>query len=130
MKRRIIFASCLVGLFILGFVAVRALGFVPGRVDKRVEALQTLVGQNVRLGDPPDRVISFLVSEHLEHSMLETPEIMRINGHDYDNQNVIGAIKRHTAGSLIWREDIEIVFVLNEKHQLAKFDVIPVYTSF
>ena len=130
MKRRIIFVGCLMGVLIVGFAAVRTLGFFPGEVEKRVEALQTLIGQNVRRGDPPERVISFLVGEHLEHSTLEKSEFMHINGHDYRNQIVIGAIKRQTAGSLLWREDIEIVFVFNEKHQLTKFDVIPVYTSF
>jgi hypothetical protein len=55
---------------------------------------------------------------------------MLISGHDYAKQNVIAAIKRHVAGSLVWDEAIQIVFVFNEKHELTKLDLIPVYTSF
>jgi hypothetical protein len=55
---------------------------------------------------------------------------LKRSGHDYAKQNVIAAIKRHVARSLMWDEALQIVFVFNEKHELTKFDVMPVYTSF
>jgi len=130
MRKRVILAVCLACVFAFGFAYIWTFGFFPGKDLKRIRALQTLVAQSVKVGDPPDRVICFLDAQHLEHSTLMKPEAMRISGHDYGNQTVIAAIKRHVAGSLMWDEAVEFIFVFNEKHELTKFDVMPVYTSF
>jgi len=125
--------ACVFGLGIAYLVVyVSTFGFFPrgNKPLKRVEAIQRNIAQNVRIGDSPDRVIQFLGAQNLEHSTLIKPEFMRRGGRDYGNQNVVTAIKRHTAPSYLWVEDIEIVFVFDEKHGLTKFDVFPIYTSF
>jgi uncharacterized protein YheU (UPF0270 family) len=130
MRKRVILAVCLVCVSAYGFAYIRTFGFFPGKDLKRIQALQLVVAQNVKPGDPPERVIRFLDAQQLEHSTLEKNDFMRISGHDYGNQNVITALKRHVASSLLWDEAVEFVFVFNEKHELAKFDVMPVFTSF
>ena len=129
MRRKAILAVTL-GVLVFGFVYVWTFGFFPGKDRKRTQVLRTLVAQNVRVGDSPDLVIRFLDAQGLDHSTLMKPEYMLISGHDYAKQNVIAAIKRHVARSLMWDEALQIVFVFNEKHELTKFDVMPVYTSF
>jgi hypothetical protein len=129
MRKSVILAVFLVSAFAFGFYYLRTFGFFPGKDLKRIQALQTLVAQSVNVGDPPNRVIRFLDDHHLEHSTLMEHESMRISGHDYDNQNVITALKRDVASSLLWDEAVEFVFVFNEKHELTKFDVMPVYTA-
>ena len=130
MRKRTIVVACLVCAFAFGVAYTWTFGFFPGKDLKRIRAFQTLVAQNVKVGDPPDRVIRFLDAQHLEHSALMKPEFMRISGHEYGNQNVIAAIQRHVARSLLWDEAVQFVFVFNESHELTKFDVMPVYTSF
>jgi hypothetical protein len=125
--------ACIFGLGIVYLVVyVSTFGFFPrgNKPLKRVEMIQRTIAQNLKMGDSPDRVIQFLGAQNLEQSTLIKPEFMRMGGRNYGNQNVVAAIKRHTAGSYLWVEDIEIVFVFDEKHELAKFDVFPIYTSF
>ena len=133
MRRVGILAIALTCLLGLGFAIVGVFGAFSRRgskPQKRVEAFQRLVSQNIKIGDTPQRVIEFLDAQHLEHAQLMKPDFMYISGHDYANQNVIEAIKRHTALGMFWDEAIQLVFVFNEKRELTRIDVLPVYTSF
>lgn len=91
---------------------------------RRVGALQNLVRQNVKVGDSPDKVIRFLDAQHLERSELMKPEVMNVNRHDYGNQNVIVAIKRHTGSPFSWDESISLVFAFNDQRELVRFELI------
>ncbi len=118
--------ACISGLgFTYAIAYLSTCGFLPrgNKPPNRVEALQRLVVQNVKLGDSPDRVIQFLDGQHLEHSMLIKAEF------EFMHIGVIGAIKHHTAGSFLWNENIELVFAFNDEHELTRFDLIPTYTS-
>ena len=95
----------------------------------QVEDLRRLTEQNLAIGASPEKVLHFLDAYHLEHSELMRPEAMRLGDHDYANRNIIAAIKRRTKIGLISREDIQLVFIFDEGHRLAKIDLVPVYTS-
>lgn len=55
---------------------------------------------------------------------------MSMHGHDYANRSLIVAVKRYSARALLWKEMIYLVFVFDENHKLARYDVFPVYESF
>ena len=125
MRKRIIVAISVACVFGAG------LAFI-GRWNnptRRVAALQKLVNQNVKVGDSPDQVIRFLDGQHLERSELMKPEVMNVNRHDYGNQYVVVAIKRHSGSPFSWDESISFVFVFNEQRELVKFEVFPQYTG-
>jgi len=67
------------------------------------------------------RVIRSLNSQHPEYSYFVKTD-MHISGPSYRNQSLTAAIKRHTAGSLLWDEGIQLVLVSNEKHELTRSD--------
>ena len=70
---------------------------------------------------------SFLDAQHLDPSTL----IMSYGrGRDYSNQNVVVAVKRNTRLSLLQDEAIYLVFVFNDKGELVRWDVFPIYTGF
>lgn len=54
---------------------------------------------------------------------------MTLSGRHYGDEEVVLAIRRHGAGSLLWDEAIQYVFVFSEKHKLTRVDVFSVYTS-
>ena len=119
MKKRailVIFLSCLLALAFLAFFGIRG---------TRIEALQSLVSQNLKNGASSGQVMSFLEVQHLEHTRLSKPEFTQLGG----NQSVIEAIKRNTWIGLLQKESIHLVFVFNESHELVRFDLYPVYTG-
>jgi hypothetical protein len=109
-------------------------GCVSRGATAGVDALRTVVAQNIHLGDSPNQVIQFLDDQHLEHSKLfrsTKPETaVSINGHKYDGQLIIVAIKRNTAETTSGSESIQIVFVFSDETKLIRYDLIPMYTSF
>ena len=112
----VIFLSCLLALAFLAFFGIRR---------TRIEALQSLVSQNLKNGASSGEVMSFLDVQHLEHTRLSKPEFTQLGG----NQSVIAAIKRNTWIGLPQKESIHLVFVFNESHELVRFDLYPVYTG-
>jgi len=112
----VIFLSCLLALAFLAFFGIRRTG---------IEALQSLVSQNLKNDASSGQVMSFLDVQHIEHTRLSKPEFTQLGG----NQNVIEAIKRNTWIGLPQKESIHIVFVFNESHELVRFDLYPVYTG-
>ena len=119
MQKKVIFTVCALSLLMLAYFAIY------GIRTTRVGTMQELVVQNLKIGTSSEQVIHFLDSQHLEHSEPMKPEFMRLGGHNYGNENVVAAIKRHTARALLWGEAIQIIFVFNEKHELTRFDVFP-----
>jgi hypothetical protein len=95
----------------------------------RLGTVQSLVSQNLKKGESPRQVISFLDEQHLEHSNLIKHESMILGGHDYRNENLIVAIKRKTWVSMLQSESIQLVFVFDDDDQLVRFDVFPRYTG-
>jgi len=112
----VIFLSCLLALAFVAFFGIRRTG---------IEALQSLVSQNLKNDASSGQVMSFLDVQHIEHTRLSKPEFTQLGG----NQNVIEAIKRNTWIGLPQKESIHIVFVFNESHELVRFDLYPVYTG-
>jgi hypothetical protein len=117
-------------------VAFSACAFLSGcssGATARLDALRALVAQNVHEGDSPAHVIQFLDHERFELSSLfrstRPDTAISINGHHYDNQLVIEAIKRNTNATIIRSESIQMVFVFNDGNKLIRYDLIPVYTS-
>ncbi len=130
MKKRAILVVSLLCMLVLAYVAIFGMRRTrAGNVQNRVEILQNLVSQNLRMGASSEQVTSFLDVQHLEHSKLTKSEFMRFNSHNYANENVIVAIKRNTWVEMWQKESIQLVFVFNEKGELVRFDVFPVYTG-
>jgi hypothetical protein len=122
MKKKLILASCLLGLLVAGYFANY------GIRTTRPETLKRLVAQNVKIGASPDDVIRFLDEQHLEHSPLRRTSGSS-EGKTYGDVPMIGAIKRRTWRSLLMFESIQIVFIFDENNHLVKFDLRPVYTG-
>jgi hypothetical protein len=58
------------------------------------------------------------------------PEVMSYGrGHNFSNQNVVVAVKRNTWLSLLQSEAIYLVFVFNDRDELVRWDVFPIYTG-
>jgi hypothetical protein len=90
-----------------------------------LQTIQSLVQQHVKIGMSPDEVIQFLDSQKLEHSALWRPDPWISGPHNYSNLLVIHAIKRRTMESFLSYENIELMFVFNDKHELERFDIFP-----
>ena len=123
MKKPAVVAICL--LLLLG---VSYLSIVGVRTT-RIEVIQNIASQNLKSGASSEQVMRFLDGQHLEHSKLVERKFMRFDGHNYENTNVIVAIKRNTRGSLLQTESIQLVLVFNDNNKLSRFDVFPVYTG-
>jgi hypothetical protein len=93
-------------------------------------ALERRISESVRVGARPEQVLQFLDGEQIEHSGLD-----RLGEFDSDTRfyalgsPVIRAIKRHTASGLLGFQSLQVVFLFNEKAELVRFDVRPVYTA-
>jgi hypothetical protein len=122
-KKKILLGTCLLFLLVGGYFANY------GVRTTRPETLRRLVAQNVKIGDSPQEVMSFLDARHLEHS-----EIRRTSDYShlreiYGDVPMIVTIKRRTWRSLLMYESIQIVFVFDDNNRLVKFDLNPVYTG-
>jgi hypothetical protein len=123
MKKPTVVTICLLlllGLSYLSIVGVRT---------TRIEVIQNIVSHNLKSGAASEQVMGFLDGQHLEHSKLVKRKFMRFDGHNYENTNVIVAIKRNTRRSLLQTESIQLVFIFNDNGELLRFDVFPVYTG-
>jgi uncharacterized membrane protein YphA (DoxX/SURF4 family) len=104
--------------------------FLYGARQYPQRALKKTISESVHVGAGPEQVLLFLDHEHLEHDGLE-----RLGQFDSDTRfyargtPVIRAIKRHAASGLVGFQSLQIVFVFNEKIELVRFDVRPVYTA-
>jgi hypothetical protein len=124
MKKRTILGTSLVCLLVLGYSAIF------GIRTTRIETLQSAVSQNLKQGASSAEVRSFLDAQHLDPSNLIKPQVMSYGrGHDYSNQNVVVAVRRNTWLSLLQGESIYLVFVFNDKDELVRWDVFPIYTG-
>jgi hypothetical protein len=123
-KKRIILGILLVCLLVLGYFAFF------GIRTTRTETLQRTISQNLKQGVSSAKVRRFLDAQHLDPSNLMKPDVMYYgNGHDYSHQNVVVAVKRNTGLSLLQSEAIYLVFVFNDKDELVRWDVFPIYTG-
>jgi hypothetical protein len=114
----------------IGGVLVLAYFCVFGVRITRLSTIQNVVAKNVKIGDSPEVVSHFLDTQGLEHSELIRPEVMGYGaGHHYENLPVIVVVKRHTKESLLLSERIYVVFVFDEQHKLARFDVFPMWSG-
>ncbi|PWT83805.1 MAG: hypothetical protein C5B58_05890 [Acidobacteria bacterium] len=113
-------------IFCLGLLAYFG---IFGLRTTRVATVRGLVEGNLRAGESPDEIMHFLEARKLEHSQLIKPEFMTLGGRDYGNQNLIVAIKRDTARAFLWSESIQIIIVFNDRHEMVRADVFPVYSS-
>ena len=125
MSKRKIIAIRVAGTLLLGALVLIYVN-IRGERTTRLSTVQELVEKNIKIGMSPDEVIQFLDSQKVEHSPLWRPKVVSIGSQDYGNLLVINAIKRRTQQSLFGYENIELFFVFNEKHELERFDVIPV----
>ena len=122
-SKRVVLLS-LVGV-VVALVSLAVFGFRT----TRVETIRRQVNERVPVGASPDDVLRFLDGEHLDHSELRRPEVMYVGGRYYDGTLLVWASKRGTWRSLLQREDVEVIFVFDESHKLARIDVFPVYTG-
>jgi hypothetical protein len=95
----------------------------------RIQNLQEMVERDVRTGQSPREIIDFLKRQDLNPSELMRPQVMHIGGHDCAEQNIVVAVKRNSAGALLWKEMIYLVFVFDGDDKLTRYDVFPVYRS-
>jgi hypothetical protein len=95
----------------------------------RIETLRSIVSQNLKQGSSPAQVRGFLYAQRLNPSPLIKPEVMGYGRYNYDRQNVVVAVKRNTWVSLLQHEAIYLVFVFNDKDELVRWDVFPIYTG-
>ena len=122
-KKRTILGIFLLCLLVLGYFAFF------GIQTTRIETLRSIISQNLKQGASSAQVRSFLDAQHLDPSNLIKPEAMRYGSYNYSNQNVVVAVKRNTRVSLLQHEAIYLVFVFNDKDELVRWDVFPIYTG-
>jgi len=122
-KKRAILGIFLLCLLVLGYFAFF------GIQTTRIETLRSIISQNLKQGASSAQVRSFLDAQHLDPSNLIKPEAMRYGSYNYSNQNVVVAVKRNTRVSLLQHEAIYLVFVFNDKDELVRWDVFPIYTG-
>jgi len=122
-KKRAILGFCLLWLIALGYFTFF------GIRTTRIETLRTIVSQNLKQGSSSTQVRGFLDAQRLNPSPLIKPEFMGYGRYTYDKQNVIVAVKRNTWVSLLQHEAIYLVFVFNDKDELVRWDVFPIYTG-
>jgi hypothetical protein len=121
--KRTILGISLVCLLLLGYIAFF------GIRTTQIETLRSTISQNLKQGASSAQVRSFLDAQHLDPSNLMKPEVMSYGGHDFSNQNVVVAVKRNTWLSLLQSEAIYLVFVFNDRDELVRWDVFPIYTG-
>ena len=122
--KRTILGISLVCLLLLGYIAFF------GIRTTRIETLRSTISQNLKQGASPAQVRSFLDAQHLDPSNLIKPEVMSYGrDHNFSKQNVVVAVKRNTWQSLLQSEAIYLVFVFNDRDELVRWDVFPVYTG-
>ena len=122
-RKRVISAAILLCLVLVAYFAI--FGFRTTRIS----TLRELVSQNLKSGVSADEVDRFLTDKRIDHSKLMKLEAMTMGGHQYNGQNIIWGAKRGTAKAILWREDIELIFVFSEDRKLVRYDVFPVYNS-
>ena len=122
-KKRAILGIFLLCLLVLGYFAFF------GIQTTRIETLRSIISQNLKQGASSAQVRSFLDAQHLDPSNLIKPEAMRYGSYNYSNQNVVVAVKRNTRVSLLQHEAIYLVFVFNDKDELVRWEVFPIYTG-
>jgi hypothetical protein len=114
----------LVCLLVLGYIA----SF--GMRTTRIETLQSTISQNLKQGTSSAKVRSFLDAQCLDPSNLMKPDVMSYGrGHNYGNQNVVVGVKGNTWLSLLQSEAIYLVFVFNDRDELVRWVVFPIYTG-
>jgi hypothetical protein len=116
---------------VAGSVIVLALVYfgLYGIRTTRPESLRRQLDQTVKVGCPPDDVIQFLDSQHLEHSSLLKLDKLETLYRTYGDAPLVLARKRHTLQAWWGFESIEIVFVFDEDNRLIRFDLLPEYTA-
>src|ERR1051325_278489 len=122
-RKRVISAAILLCLVLVAYFAIF------GVRTTRISTLRELVSQNLKSGVSADEVDRFLTDKRIDHSKLMKLEAMTMGGHQYNGQNIIWGAKRGTAKAILWREDIELIFVFSEDRKLVRYDVFPVYNS-
>jgi hypothetical protein len=122
-KKRTILGIFLFCLLVVGYFALF------GIQTTLIETLRNMVSQNLKQGASSAQVRSFLDAQHLDPSTLIKPEAMEYGGRNYSNQNVVVAVKRHTRVWLLQDEAIYLVFVFNDRDELVRWDVFPIYTG-
>jgi hypothetical protein len=95
-----------------------------------VDSLKSDVADHLRLGASPEDVMHFLDARKVEHSELQRPEAMSIEGRNYVNQPVVVGIERDAWKSPVESESIQLVFVFDEDQKLIRSDIFPIDTSF
>ena len=92
--------------------------------------LSKSIAHNVAVGVTPDEVIRFLDAAQMEHGSYE-----RLTEFDFDTRYypigtpIIRAMKRRTAVGLIGFQSLQVVFAFDERGQLSRLDVRPIYTA-
>jgi hypothetical protein len=118
----------ILGIFLLCLLALGYFAFF-GIQTTRIETIRSTISQNLKHGASSAQVRRFLDSQHLDPSNVIKPEAMRYGSYNYSNQNVVVAVKRNTRVSLLQHEAIYLVFVFNDKDELVRWDVFPIYTG-
>jgi hypothetical protein len=121
--KKAILITCGLIVVVLGYLAVF------GVRTTRVETIRRQVNQSVAIGASLSDVARSLDAMHIEHSELERPQMMLMGGHRYDNILVMMAILRNTWRSLLFREDVELIFVFDEARRLNRIDIFPILTG-
>jgi hypothetical protein len=121
--KKAILIGCGLIVVVLGYFAVF------GVRTTRVETIRRQVNQSVAIGASLSDVAHSLDAMQIEHSEIERPQMMLMSGHRYDNVLVVMAIQRNTWRSLLFREDVELIFVFDETRKLNRIDIFPILTG-
>jgi len=122
-SKKLRYAACVLGVILLGYLAF------CGVRTTRIETIRTQAIQSLATGASFDEVAHFLDAKHFEHSELIRPEAMFAHGKSYDDNWVVIAVRRGRWRSMLQREDVQLIFVFDEGHQLERTDVFPVCTG-
>ncbi len=116
-------------LGVLGWSYWRTLGFFPrNAAAAKVQSIQNLVNHNIKPGDSPETVYSFLDSQRIDYSRLDK-NMAVLAGHDYRNEDTVIAMERDIAGSSLVTESLQIIFGFDDQRKLTRIDFVPHFTG-
>jgi hypothetical protein len=133
-KQKLLYATILGAVLCVGALGGfywywRTLGFFPrNAAAAKVQSIQNIVNQSVKLGDSPEAAYRFLDARRLGYSRLDK-NMALLAGHDYRNENTVIATQPHIAGSSLVTESLLIIFVFDDQQKLTRIDFVPQFTG-
>ncbi len=128
--RRILTGAALLAVGAIAFVVYwRTLGFFPRRdAAAKVEYVEALVNDNIKLGDSLDAVSRALQKLRVSYAPL-APYEANFGGREYHSANAIVAIECNVGSSSLVVEDLQVIFLFDDQLKLASIHFEPIMTG-